>query len=367
MKPTEDRIRGAADAVARSVPDGTAPPLTLATGRERAADGRRRRLARGRIGTAPRRWLTPLAAAAATVAVVAVIAVSASVLSSGSPRPGSHGLKRAASSATTRKASARRAWLAKLDRGAIGEIMSATGAQYTAGALFYGEIQSLESHSVAKCMARFGYHVAPITAAQAALGDYDLTQFPDLSQIARAGAFPSGAAGFVPPSGSKAFTAKLNSCQTAAQLPFAPIRAAGSRLANPFLKVELSGVAPAAVRATLPGLRACAARFGWPHQPYGSPNSVINSFPDFVDWIAGHIDGAVSRGASNGAIRSLDRHWARVFLACAGPPVRAQFRIWTAEQRAYLRTHRVQVSAFLALVNRIMTTAQRDTASTASR
>ncbi len=245
--------------------------------------------------------------------------------------------------------------------------MSATGAQYTAGALFYGEIQSLESDSVAKCMARYGYHITPITAAQAARGDYDLTQFPDLAQIARVGTFPSGAAGFVPPSGSKAFTAKLNSCENAAQVPFVPIRAAGSRLANPFLKVELSAVVPAAVRATLPGLRACAARFGWPHQPYGSPNSVINSFPDFVDWIAGHIDGAVSRGASNATIRSLDRHWAHVFLACAGPPTRAQFRIWTAEQRSYLRTHRAQVKAFLALVNKIMTAAVRQAGPTSGQ
>ncbi len=364
MNSINDRIRGAADAVARSVPDGTAPPLTLASEPERSADGRRRRLARGRIGTGPRRWLTPLAAA---TSVVAVVAVSASMLSSGSPRPGSHGHKYAASPAATGKAAAQRSWLARLDRGAIGEIMPATGAQYTAGALFYGEIQALESHSVAKCMARYGYHVTPITAALAARGDYDLTQFPDLAQLARSGTFPSGAAGFVPPSGSKAFTAKLNSCQRAAQVPFVPIRAAGSRLANPFLKVELSNVVPAAVRATLPGLRACAARFGWPHQPYGSPNSVINSFPDFVDWIAGHIDGAVSRGASNGTIHSLDRHWAHVFLACAGPPVRAQFRIWTAEQRSYLRTHRAQVKAFLVLVNKIMMAAGGQTAGAAGK
>ena len=352
MNPIEDRIRNAADAVARTLPDGSAPPLHVATRLGRAAS-RRGRTVRGTRG---RRLLAPLAAA---TAVVAVAAVSASVLSSGSPRPGSHGHKHAASSAATRKAAARRAWLARLDRGAIGEIMPATGAQYTAGALFYGEIQALESHSIAKCMARYGYHVTPITAVRAARGDYDLTQFPDLAQLARAGTFPSGAAGFVAPYGSKAFTVKLNSCQKAAQVPFVPIRAAGSRLANPFLKVELSNVVPAAVRATLPGLRACATRFGWPHQPYGSPNSVINSFPDFVDWIAGHIDGAVSRGAANTTIRSLDRHWAHVFLACAGPPVRAQFRIWTAEQRSYLRTHRAQVQAFLVLVHRIMTTAER--------
>ena len=186
MNSIEDRIRGAAEAVARTVPDGGAPPLHLPAQQGRAADSRGRRLR----GTGAHRWLAPLAAA---TAVVAVVAVSTSALSGGSARTRSHRDRRSVTSnAAVGRNAAQRAELARIDRGAIDQFLTATGAQYTTGALFFGQIRALESDSTAICMAGYGLHVGRVTPAQAARGDYDLTQFPDLGQIARAGTLPSG-------------------------------------------------------------------------------------------------------------------------------------------------------------------------------
>ena len=96
-------------------------------------------------------------------------------------------------------------------------------------------------------MAGYGFHTVRITAAQAARGNYDLSQFPDLGQIARAGTLPSGVTATVLPTGSKAFTMRLNQCLTAARAPFAPLISAASKLATPFVKIELNGATPAAV------------------------------------------------------------------------------------------------------------------------
>lgn len=354
----EEHRQVAAEAVARTVPDGGAPPLHLPARQGHAAGHAAGRL-RGRLlpSSGLGRLLPPLAAA---TAVVAVAAISASALSGGSARTGSegHGHRRGAS-ATAERNAAQRAWLAKLDKGAIDQFLTATGPQYTTGALFYGEIQALERDSAATCMARYGFNVARITAARAARGDYDLTQFPDLGQIARAGTLPSGVTAAVLPEGSRSFMARLNQCLKAARAPFGPLINAGNKLAAPFLKIEVFGPMPAAVRATLPRLRSCAARYGWPSQPYGAPDSTINSFADFVDWVAGHIDGAVSRGASSAQAQALDRRWAHAFVTCAKPTITVQYRIWTAEQRTFLRTHQAQVRAFMALVNKIMMTAER--------
>ena len=361
MSPIEDRIAAATRAAADTVPDGSAPPLNVLARPRKPLAGRQR-------PARTRRLLAPLAAA---TAVIAVVAVSAAVVSGGSLSAGSlsggslsggsakkvstEHRPRAESSAAN---SAAADHLAKRDAGAIDQFMPASGAQYTTGALFYGEIQALESDTTATCMAQRGFRIGRTTATEAAQGDFDLTQFPDLGMIARTGTLPQGVAA----SGSNwsaAFKASLQPCMNAARTPFQPLLEAGSRLAAPFLKAEVFAPAPAAVLATLPGLRSCAARYGWPGQPYGAPDSTINSFGDFVGWVAGHIDGAGSRGASPAELSGLDRHWARAFVTCARPTITVQYRLWMAEQKMFLRAHRRQVQAFFALVNKIMTDAGR--------
>lgn len=78
MNPTEERLRAATNALAETVPEGSAPPLRLRAGTAAVpaagpAAGPTRRALSGLDRRAVARWITPLAAAAAVVAVVAVV------------------------------------------------------------------------------------------------------------------------------------------------------------------------------------------------------------------------------------------------------------------------------------------------------
>jgi hypothetical protein len=76
----EDRLRAATRAAAGTVPDGSAPPLTLpGPGRRGIAS---RPLARGRA-----HWMAPIAAAAAVLAVVAGLIVAIGATSASKPHP----------------------------------------------------------------------------------------------------------------------------------------------------------------------------------------------------------------------------------------------------------------------------------------
>jgi len=106
-------------------------------------------------------------------------------------------------------------------------------------------------------------------------------------------------------------------------------------------------------------LRACAARYGWPSQPYGAPDSTINSFSDFADWVAGHLDGAGSRGASTAQMDALDRHWGTVFVQCARPTVAVMERLQLAAQAKFLREHQRQFTALAATARADFAAAER--------
>jgi hypothetical protein len=200
----------------------------------------------------------PLAAA---VAVIAVVAVSAAVVSGGSTRKAStgHGQRGRASAAASQAAVAQ---VARIHAGVIGLFMPATGAEYTTGALFHGQIDALESDATATCMARSGFQSGRITAAEAvaAFGYYDLSQFADLDMISRTGVldrtyhFNPGPAHW-----SKAYTRAYGRCSNAATRPFAQLLRVGFQLGSPFPDTATT---PAAVAARVPALRSCAARYG---------------------------------------------------------------------------------------------------------
>jgi hypothetical protein len=116
--------------------------------------------------------------------------------------------------------------------------------------------------------------------------------------------------------------------------------------------------ASAPVTATIPELRACAARYGWPHEPYG-PDRPINSFGDFVTWVSGYLDGASSRGASAAAMHALDRHWAPIFVQCARPTVAVMEKLQLAAQKTFLRQHQRQFAALVTVARADFATAER--------
>jgi len=243
--------------------------------------------------------------------------------------------------------------------GLIGLYVPASGAQYSAGALFLGEMRALENKIASRCMAGRGYqYPATATPAELARGDWDLSQFPDLGAIERAGTLPSN---FLPktPMQSKAYQSALRQCMSAADAVFRPI----DRAARPLLSLSITIVdriqASAPVTSTLAGLRACAASYGWPSEPYGSPNSTINSFGDFVDWIASYIDGAGSRGASDAQLNALNRHWGTVFVRCARPSVAVMERLQLAAQRVFLAGHQHRIAAAVTTARAVFATAER--------
>jgi hypothetical protein len=305
----EERARAAVRATASEIGPHDVPPMRpIGSGADGGLGAGTRRGRGGGGGAwgggrhAAWRWGAPLAAAAAVVAVIA----AAGLLGGVSPSPASRPV--ATKPVLHPVAEPAAAQPPHLPTGLVGLFLPASGAQYSAGALFMGEFRALEGKISSECMVRLGFPAQPVaTPAEIARGFWDLSQFPDLGAIARAGTLPSYSIGPAPPE-SKAHQQAFAHCQTVGMNPFEPMLRAGRTLGDPFITTISQIQASAPVTATLPALRACAAKYGWPNDPYGPPRP-INSFGDFVDWVAGHIDGAGSRGASASEMNALDRHW----------------------------------------------------------
>jgi hypothetical protein len=346
----EEQIRAATRATAEEISWSDVPSQRARQSVESRAVGRQFAGSR-EFG----RWAVPMAAAVAVVAVVGL----ASALTAG---VSGHGL--AVNSAKTggpkaAHQTAAPAHPADLESGLIGLFVPATGAQYTTGALFHGEYQALEDEMIAKCMATYGFRVPAASPAQIAESDWDLTQFPDLAAIQRAGTLPSSAA--EPSQESKVYSADLNRCSTASPSPFQTMLEAGTQLGASWMTIVTRIENSAPVLATMPELRACVAHYGWPSQPYGAPDSTINSFSDFVDWVAGHLDGAGSRAAPPAEMNALSRHWAVVFVQCARPAVAVMETQQRAAQKTFLQQNKQQFAALMAIARTDFTAAERQT------
>jgi hypothetical protein len=337
------------------------------------------------------RWGVPLAAAAAVAMAAGVTAtltvnrihqgvggaaggavrVSAPAAGSGSAGSGSAGTARpvgtvgagsAAGSASSLGAAsaggfstaaaakpALAAYPADLTAGLIGMFVPATGAQYSAGAALQGEYKALESQVTSACMTKAGFQVPPVTSASIASQDWDLTRYPDLNAIAKAGTLPGDLAPEATNvSGSPAFMAAYKGCNAASDKLFTPMVTAGLKLGGPFLDIvrKIQGSAP--VLATTPALRACAAKYGLPLDPYG-PGKPINSFADFVAWVSGQVDGAGSSGVPSAALHKLDAQWASVFVRCARPTVTVMEKVQLVAQQSYLASHKEQFAALVTI------------------
>jgi hypothetical protein len=348
----EERARAAVRATAAEIGPDDVPPLRLPGAGAGHPAGRS-----GRPGwrRGARRWGTPLAAAAAVLAVVATAGLLAGVLPAHAPHPA---IQLHLPGKPLHHGAAAPAYPPDLVAGLTGFLLPASGAQYSAGAFFDGEYKALEQEAVARCMAKSGFRVQVLSPAEIAAPDWDLTQYPDLGAIARAGKLPSYSVGPAPAE-SKAYKAALAGCGNDLAKLWQGLWDAGSGFADPFLRTVTQIQASAPVTATLPALRACAARYGWPSQPYGAPDSTINSFSDFVNWVAGHLDGAGSRGASAAQLNALDRHWGTVFVQCAGPTVSVMERLQLAAQATFLREHQRQFTALVKLARADFAAAER--------
>jgi len=241
------------------------------------------------------------------------------------------------------------AYPADLTAGLIGMFVPASGAQYSAGATLQGEYKALESQVTSACMTKAGFQVPPTTPESITSQDWDLTRYPDLNAIAKAGTLPGDLApGATSVSGSPAFRAAYKRCDAAADQLFAPMVTVGLKLGGPFLAAVTKIQGSAAVLATTPALRACAATYGLPLDPYG-PAKPINSFADFVAWVSGQVDGAGSSGVPSAALHKLDAQWASVFVRCARPTVTVMEKAQLVAQQSYLASHKQQFAALVTI------------------
>lgn len=320
---------------------------------------------RYRAGRWTGRWGVPLAAAAAVAMAAGVTATltanrihQGTGVSSGgaarisAPAAGSGSAGAASAGGLSTAAAARpapAAYPADLTAGLIGMFVPASGAQYSAGAALQGEYKALESQMTSACMTKAGFQVPPATPESIASQDWDLTQYPDLDAIAEAGTLPAdGASGATKVSGSPAFMAAYKRCDAASGQVFTPMVTAGLKLGGPFLATVTKIQDSAPVLATMPALRACAAKYGLPLDPRG-PNEPINSFADFAAWVSGQVDGASSSGVPQAAAHKLDAQWASVFVRCATPTVTVMEKVQLVAQQSYLASHKEQFAALVTV------------------
>jgi hypothetical protein len=298
----------------------------------------------------------PVAAAAAVVAVVAATSLVPGMLRSVARQAGA---LISANPTSANPTSVKPAYPPDLTAGLTGLFVTASGPQQTQGALFMGEYKALEGQVFARCMAGAGFRVPVPTPAQIASTLQDLSQFPDLTAIARAGMMPGNGrpeAGSL--HGSKAYLAAYHRCDAASNDLFHATMVIGRSLMRQFLPVVTTIQGSPAVLAAMPAVRACAARYGWPHDPYG-PDRPINSFDQYVTWVTSHLDGALSRGASITVMRQLDVHWAPIFVQCARPAVTVMERLQLVAQRRYLAVHRDRFGSLVAAAKADFARAER--------
>jgi hypothetical protein len=334
----DEQLRAAAIEAARVFPPGgELSPLRLPTSAGAGRTGRSEaRSAPVRAAGRASAWVIPLAAAAAIV----VVAVSVTAIRQVATRTGGAGqsARPGHARATESQGSQRRA----LDALVIEAFAPATGPQNDAGARLQWLIQARERAPFARCMAASGYHVSSAPTPFDLAAGADNTQMPDLPRIARTHEFVSPTAS---PAGpltgpeQKAFLA----CQERVSARYRPLRAAAAGLQSSWWRIIFRIQVSPQVRAAIPALSACAARYGFPRGAYGRVFPPIRSFGDFMNWIAGFIDGAGSRSASAGELNALNRHWTTVFLACSRPIVGIWQRQQLAVQPGFLARHAAQL------------------------
>jgi hypothetical protein len=339
MNTTDERLRAAArTAVDMFPPGGDLPPLRLPG----PADRRRHlplmiagREARGGTGRV-RAWLAPLAAAAAVTAVIAALVVPQQILGkSAKPKPARKQVSAQSSGSPRRPSHA-------LDVLVIEAVAPATGPQYDRGTKLIWMVHAQELPAQARCMAASGYNISS-QPAPFNLSDYaDNTQMPDLPRIARTHEFVP-AEGVQETHFSKAEQKVFNACGTASQEIGMSLLRAADKLSNAWWRLVSRLQASREVQAAIPALSACATRYGFPANQYGPADAPIKTFSDFMNWVAGYLDGAGSRGASARTLQALSRHWTAVFVTCATPIVGRWQRLQLAAQPNFLRVHASQV------------------------
>jgi hypothetical protein len=335
MNTADERLRAAArTAIDIFPPGGELPPLRLPVPPHDPRGAARRHI---RAGTGHlRAWLAPLAAATAVMAVIAGVVLPHEFANGPASLPPARPKPPAPHSVTQQKQ--RRA----LDALAVEAVAPTTGLQYDLGGQFIWMLRAQELRATARCLAGLGYHTSD-TLPPFELGELaDNTEMPDLPRIARTHQFVISG-GLASPTYS---AAEQRAVDGKCQAPVVADRSlfnAYQTISNAWWQIVVRVQASRQVQGAIPALNVCATRYGFPNNPYGSAAAPIKTFPDFMDWVAGFMDGAGSRGASASTMNALARHWTAVFVTCATPIVDIWQRMLAQAQPGFLHQHAPQI------------------------
>jgi hypothetical protein len=240
----------------------------------------------------------------------------------------------------------------------IDNAVPATAAQYADGAQFSQTVQELQNLAEARCMNAHGFSqqipkVSAASIAAAVAFDQDNTQFPNLAWMARTGLFvPDAGISSVGPRRNKEISqAEMvdeRSCQASAARPMGPVGAALNAMSSHWIAIVNQVEASAPVRAAARKFAACVMQ-------HGVPSGSAGSLGAFLAWVTG----LETHAASHSALLAIERHWVRVFVACARKLVTVQEGLQNDRRRTFLRDHYQEVLVAEGRVTGAITTLEK--------
>jgi hypothetical protein len=236
-----------------------------------------------------------------------------------------------------------------LGRGPLDFTLPATGAEFTAGAGFIGEVFSLRDQMTSLCMARSGFHV-PVTPAAAYAANYaGSSQFPDLARIARMGNF-GPVTPLQPPAVKiqagqrQAFNADMNRCRSAAGKPVEAFAHASIPLTNLWMSSVSKVWVSTKVRQAWVGVKSC-------FEQAGIPAAYAGSFPNFFAY-EGNL--GIKADTSQASVLRVDEHWAPIFVRCAAHVVKLEEPLQSAQRMLFIQHHYQQVWHLEAVADQVV-------------
>ena len=233
--------------------------------------------------------------------------------------------------------------------------LPATGAEYSAGAQFMGEVLSLRDQVTSACMARSGFRVPATSAAAYAAYYAGSTQLPDLARITRMGNFgpvtPLEPPPVSVPAGQRqALNADMARCQAAADKPLAAFPRASAPLTKLWVKSVFKIEASAPVQQAWVGAKSCFEQAGIPAADAGS-------FETFFPY-----EGSLSLKAdtSQAGVLRVDEHWAPIFVRCAAPVVKVEEPLQSARRALFIQQHYQQVRHLETVADQIVVQYQHE-------
>jgi hypothetical protein len=109
------------------------------------------------------------------------------------------------------------------------------------------------------------------------------------------------------------------------------------------------------VLGRLAGFRTCMQQAGAPAWVLNRGTTSAHALGGFLAWGTG----AESQAKTDAARLAVDRHWAGVFVRCAGPTIKIQNGLMLARQKAFFQDHYQEVHTLQNLAPQIISAVER--------